>query len=189
MALLDDLPFEGTDPQEVAELVAPLLETVEHSMDEDNPLRDRLQRMRNGETPAQIMGLTADDLDVLYGMGIRQIQAGELDKAKATFQHLGQIDPLEARHRYCLGLVLQLQGALQPAAHMFLQFLALDATNPDGYMRLGELHLAADELDMAGEFFRQAIRFSGDAPNHAETRAQAEAQLSRLAAELTSEGV
>ncbi|MCL3883290.1 tetratricopeptide repeat protein [Marivita sp. GX14005] len=189
MALLDDLPFEGTDLQEVMARVDPMLGAAVQSLDEGTPLRDGLQRLRDGETLAQIMGLTAEDLEVLYALGIRQIEARDLDKAADTFANLGQIDPLEARHRYCMALVLQLQGKLQPAAHMYMQFLALDATNPDGYMRLAELHLAAGELDEAKALFQETLRFAGDAPDHAETVAQAKAQLARFDNEFKSEGV
>ena len=50
-----------------------------------------------------------------------------------------------------------MQGDYSVAAKMFVQFLALDATNPEGFLRLGECFYAAKELKDAKGCFEIAL--------------------------------
>ena len=65
---------------------------------------------------------------------------------------------LELRH--ATREACQTRGELNKAAQMYLQFLGLDATNPMGYLRLGECLLAAKEFSEAQAAFLTAKEFA-----------------------------
>jgi tetratricopeptide (TPR) repeat protein len=116
-----------------------------------------ISQVMEGQSPAQAMGLTRDDLEVLYAVGFNQLNAGEFNKAADTFTNLCLIDPLEAKNHYCLGMAYQLRGEPRNAAPIFINFLSLDATNPHGYLRYGECLMAQGEKTEALESFRLAL--------------------------------
>jgi Flp pilus assembly protein TadD len=176
------------DPAAVIEATAAMMDAMISDSETPAGTRRILERVKGGETPAQAMGLSRDDLEVLYAVGFQQITRGELDRAQDSFIRLVGIDPLEARHRYCLSLVRQLKGDLKGAAAGYIQFLALDATNPEGYLRLGEVHLAAGEPERAAEFFVIAATEAARRPDGAEAAALAQAQLDRLGAGGSTDG-
>ena len=67
------------------------------------------------------------------------------------------LDPLDSRVLYVLGSTYQAENNLPAAARFYLQFLAFDATNADGYLRLGECFLAAKEFEEADQTFKIAL--------------------------------
>lgn len=118
---------------------------------------DRIVKgMRDGLTAAQAMGLTRDELSALYAMGFQKLNAGEAAQAQDVFLWLTLIDPLHAPNIYCLGVTLQIQDKAAEAADCFLRFLALDATNPVGYLRYGECKLLLGDPKAAREAFELA---------------------------------
>ena len=144
---------------------------------DDNPI---FKRMMEGETGAQAMGLSRDELEVLYSLGFGMLSAGDVQKAYDVFFQLVMIDPFEAKNHYCMGVVKQMQGNFKAATEQFVNFLALDATNPQGYLRLGECKLALGQKDVALEAFKiaeiEAARGNGDA----ETLAEAKGKIALL---------
>lgn len=116
-----------------------------------------IKEMMEGQTAAQAMGLTRDELEVLYAAGFNQLNAGEFATAREAFTYLCMIDSLEAKNYYCLGMAHQLEGAPEKAAPVFINFLALDATNPHGYLRYGECLMAQGERSEALDAFRVAL--------------------------------
>ena len=134
-----------------------------------------LQRVMGGETIAQARGLSREDLEIIYGMGFTLITSGELDKAEDVFITLCFMDQLVAKNHYCLGVVRQMKQQWQMACDDFIRFLALDATNPEGYLRIGECKVALGEKDEAKEYFRLALLEAeqGNGPDDAVEQAQA----------------
>jgi Flp pilus assembly protein TadD len=120
---------------------------------DENPV---VRNMMEGLTLAQSMGLTRDDLEVLYAASFRQLTAGNFAGAVDAFGYLVMIDPLHAPNHYCLGVAWQGMGRIAEAEREFVNFLALDATNPDGYLRLGECYLHRGASDLAQEAFELA---------------------------------
>lgn len=170
--------FDGKDPKVVLAKVEEMIETFlkETGMD-DNPV---IQRMLDGETGAQAMGMTRDDLEVLYTLGFTLLSQGDVQKAHDVFFKLVTIDPLEAKNHYCMGIVKQMQGDFAVAAEQFIYFLAMDATNPEGYLRYGECQLALGERDKALEAFELAVAEAKAGNGDEITLAEAESKLAML---------
>lgn len=119
----------------------------------DNPI---MQGVMDGLTVAQAMGLTREDLEVLYAVGFQKLNAGDVEAARDMFGYLVMIDPLHAPNHYCLGVVFQKLGQMQTAEAEFVNFLALDATNPAGYLRYGECCQARGAVALAREAYELA---------------------------------
>ena len=130
--------------------------------------------LEDGLTIAQAKGLSREDLEVIYTVGFNMLNSGELDKAEDTFLTLCMIDQLEAKNHYCLGIVRQMKRNWHMAHDDFMRFLALDATNPEGYLRLGECYMALGHHDDAKESFEFALAEAkkGNGPDTAVQQAE-----------------
>lgn len=162
----------GPNSEKVLMQVAQSLETfLTVSGLKDNRV---VQGLMAGSTPAQTLGLTRADLDALYAAGFAAMVAGDLQRAEDIYTHLILFDPLEAKHRYCMGVIAQAKGDHTAALDHLTNFLALDATNADGYLRLGETMLALGRRRDARESFEialaEALKGNGDAHAVAEAR-------------------
>lgn len=103
MARLVDL-VGGKDSKAAMEAVSRLTEKVLEKIGvADSPI---VRDMRQGLTAAQSMGLSRDELNVIYTLGFQKLNAGEVAAARDVFTHLVTIDPLHAPNMYCLGVAL-----------------------------------------------------------------------------------
>lgn len=134
----------------------------------------------DGQTIAQVKGLTRTDLEVLYAFGFRFITNGDTKRAEDVFLQLCLIDPLESKNHYCLGIVRQMKQQWDMAIDDFARFCALDATNPEGYLRIGECLTAKGDREQARQAFDVALREArkGRGPKNAVQ--QAETALANL---------
>lgn len=128
----------------------------------DAPTRHILELTSDGTFLGDALGITKAQKQALLDMGCRLIQLGELEKASDVMLRITQLDPLMEGALYGLGVICQMRGELQKAAFMYTQFLALDATNPIGYLRLGECLLAAGEYSEAKAALEMAKDFAED---------------------------
>jgi Flp pilus assembly protein TadD len=126
----------------------------------DERSRHLIDVTRDGLALGDVLGVSKEQKTALLDLGCRLLQLGQTDKAVDVLMRLNQLDPLEERAMYALGVACQTRGELQKAAQMYLQFLALDATNPMGYLRLGECLLAAKEYAEAHAAFLSASEFA-----------------------------
>jgi tetratricopeptide (TPR) repeat protein len=115
-----------------------------------------LDLVRRGIFFGEIMGITPEHKDAMLAEGIKLIQLGERKKARDVLLQLYIFDPLDARSIYAMATSYQLDGEFAGAAKLYVQYLALDATSPDGHLRLGECFLAAQEFDNAFSCFETA---------------------------------
>jgi Tfp pilus assembly protein PilF len=92
--------------------------------------------------------------------------ANEGQKARDVFQHLLLIDPLEPKYHFGFAMGYQMMGEVKAAARAYLFFLSLDATNPDGYLRLAECFLQVNEPENAREVLEIAIALAGKQPGY-----------------------
>ena len=114
--------------------------------------------MKEGLSPADIFGISKEQLDGLFVHGIDLVQSGEFLKARDIFIRLCQLESLDERFIYALATTYQLEGRFEIAGKIYMQFLALDATSAEGYLRLGECFLGNQEYDHAASSFRTARR-------------------------------
>lgn len=110
-----------------------------------------------GETIAQVKGLTRQDLELLYAYGFKFLANRDAERAEDVFAHLCLIDPLQAKNHYCLGVVHQIKQQWDIAIDDFSRFCALDATNPEGYLRIGECLTAKGERAEARDAYEVAL--------------------------------
>ena len=172
-------------PGEPLAMIKQTVETLDYAMAKsDNPaMKARWERLCNGETMAQVLDITKEEMEGLYAYGFSHIQQNAPDKGLEVFRQLIGLDPIEAKYRYCEGICHQMKGDLPEAARAYMEFLGLDATNFDGYMRLAECHLASGEPDLARRYFSIAIAEAEkitDVPGAAEALALARAQINSI---------
>lgn len=176
-----DKIFKGQDPEKVMPIIATMLGDVLKAADLED---DRIvEGFMAGNTAAQTIGLSREELEILYAAGFNFLNQGDLKKAQDTFVTLTMIDPLEAKNHYCLGLSYQLQGNQKLAADMYINFLALDATNPDGYLRYGECLMALGEKAEARDAFEIALAEAEKGNGGPGSKAEAQAKLAILTGE------
>lgn len=143
---------------------------AEAGLDQDPSFRAVL----DGQTIAQVKGLSRTDLEVLYAYGFSFLTRGDTKRAEDVFLHLCFIDPLEAKNHYCLGVVRQMKQQWDTAIDDFARFCALDATNPEGYLRIGECLTAKGDRAQARQVFDVALREArkGNGPKNAVEQAE-----------------
>ncbi len=144
----------------------------------------RVLAAMDGLTPAQAIGLTREQLQVIYTLGYRKFLAGDYAAAQDVFTYLVGVDPLHTPNIYMAGMVLFAQGHHAVAADMFLMFLALDATNPVGYLRLGDCWLAGGERDRAVEAYKLAVAECANGHGDAQTTDEAKQRLAMATQEM-----
>lgn len=143
----------------------------------DPKTRRILELTADGTSVGDALGITRDQKQALLDLGCRLIQVGELEKATDVLLRLNQYDPLMEPALYALGVICQMRGELQKAAFMYTQFLALDATNPMGYLRVGECLIAAGEFSEARATLEMAKLFAAEGKGQPGNLAEAETLL------------
>lgn len=156
MSILDGLP---TAPDQMAsatrtaeDLAAAFLAKARLSEKQ----QDMLDLVRRGIFLGEILDVSQEQKDALLAHGLGMIQLGEIQKGRDTLVQLFMLDPLEARAIYGIAVSYQLENQFDAAGKLFLHFLALDATNPEGHLRLGECFLGNQEPDNARSCFDAA---------------------------------
>jgi type III secretion system low calcium response chaperone LcrH/SycD len=149
---------------------------ADNGLDQD----PRLLAVLDGQTIAQAKGLSRADLEVLYAYGFSFISKGDTRKAEDVFSQLCMIDPLVAKNHYCLGIVRQMTQHWDLAIDDFARFCALDATNPEGYLRIGECLTAKGDRAEARKVFDVALREARKGHGPANAAEQAERALATL---------
>lgn len=155
MSILDSHPLLKIDVKSAAESTPAFLDAVMKSLDlEDTPY---YQAIRSGATPAAALGLDQRHVEALYQQGYDLLAVGNIEKARAVLTTLIQLDPSEERGVYALAATYQMEGRFDVAAQIYTTFITMDATNPDGYLRLGECLEALGETENAAGCYEIAL--------------------------------
>ncbi|MEM7693075.1 MAG: hypothetical protein AAF318_01380 [Pseudomonadota bacterium] len=122
--------------------------------------------LSGGATPAAVMGLERQHIDALYTKAYDFLEVGNTEGARSVLTTLLQLEPTNERAVYAMAASHQLDGNLSRAAEIYAIYTALDATNPLGYLRVGECLLGLGEAQTAYETFdiaaAEAARGNGD---------------------------
>lgn len=156
MSILDGMPSNEAELKRALELANPMVDQILEKMQLTEPQREAIELMKQGLSLADILGISKQHRDALLVQGIRLLQAGEVKKARDALTTLYQLEPMDARTIYALANTYQLEGDYATAGKLYVTFLALDATNPEGYLRLGECFLGAKEYSNAQDTFEIA---------------------------------
>lgn len=95
--------------------------------------------------------------EVRLRIGALALQAGDLDKAEASFKQVLAHDPSAYPALFNLGLVEDRRGRASEAERYFRRALALNAADPDVHYRLGVLAARAGRADEAVQAFEDAL--------------------------------
>ncbi|MDO1583215.1 tetratricopeptide repeat protein [Rhizobium oryzicola] len=182
MSILNSKYTNAGMMQGATEIAADFLKDILGQMELDHREQSILDLMQQGLSLGDILGIKKEHRDALINLAASLIQAGELDKARDVLVQTVQFDNLEDRALYLLGVVFQLKSDLERAAFFYLQFLALDATNPEGYLRLGECLMSAGELSEAREAIGAALSFAREGKGRPGNVEQAENLLIAIGA-------
>ncbi len=136
--------------------------------------------LHHGLTPAQLAGITPQELEAVYALGYADLQAGRLDEAMERMAFLVQQDPWERRYHIAFAYCLQQAGQWASAGRFYAQALLIDATDAGCAMRAGECLEAMGALDEAREAYEAAVKLSWLDTAHAPARVDAQAGLDRL---------
>ena len=156
MSIVDGMPRSQAELRKLLELTAPVIQKVIDALDLPPEAKAVLEQVQKGHPLADIYGLTQQERDAMFVRGCQLLQAGEVEKARDWFIFLHQLDPLDERLIYAIATIFQTQGDFRRAAKLYVHFIAFDATNPEGHLRLAECFLSAREYDLAIEHFRIA---------------------------------
>jgi tetratricopeptide (TPR) repeat protein len=179
MSILDGLPSTEAELKDALEIGDKVFARALPRLNLTPKQQSVIDLVREGMSLADIMDITQQERDAMFVQGARMIQHGELQKARDVLSLLHVLEPLDAKVIYAIAMTYQLEGDVAHAAKLYVQFLSLNATNAEGYLRLGECLLAAKETDEAASCFRTAKAESDRGNGTPETRARA-AQLLAL---------
>ena len=138
--------------------------------------------LHHGLTPAQLAGITPEELEAVYALGYADLQAGRLDEALERMAFLVQQDPWERRYHIGFAYCLQQAGQWESAGRFYAQALLMDATDAGCAVRAAECLEAMGALEEAREAYEAAVKLSWLDTTHAPARAVAQAGLDRLSA-------
>jgi Flp pilus assembly protein TadD len=155
-SILDGMPSSEAELAAAMEFANPMVEQFLNGMKFNPRQQSVIDLVRQGLSLADIFQVTQRERDAVFLVACRQIQAGNIGKARDSLISLYQLEPLDARVIYALAVTYQVEGNFSIAANLYISFLALDATNAEGYLRLGECFLAAREYEHAQQSFEFA---------------------------------
>ncbi|MDN2581416.1 tetratricopeptide repeat protein [Aquibium sp. ELW1220] len=181
MSILDDHPLRHLDPEMLATKGPEIIDTVMRELGlQDNAIYSAI---RAGATPAAALGLDKKHTEALYEKGYDLLQVGDTTRARTVLTTLMTLDPSEERGIYAMAASYQMDGRFETAAQLYTTFITMDATNPEGYLRLGECLMAVGELDNAEGCFdlaREEARRGHGSPGSAAVADQRLAEVRAL---------
>jgi cytochrome c-type biogenesis protein CcmH/NrfG len=184
MSILDGLPTSELQFKEAVKLAGPMMDRMLDELKVSTKQQNVIDLMMKGVSLADIYGLTKEQREALFLKGCRMIQVGQTKKARDWLAVMFQLDPLDKRVIYALALTFQIEGNVSKAAKLFIYFLGLDPTNPEGYLRLGECFLVAGEHENAHGSFEFAKILCGRGHGNARVAALADKMTAEVAQRL-----
>jgi Flp pilus assembly protein TadD len=180
MSILDGMYPGREDPKAFVARTSNMVAEILDGAETDERTSHILDLMGQGLTLRNALGLTTEHMTALLTQASNLLAAGQMQGARDIALQVIQLDPLEARAPYVMGVSYQAEGDMARAAHFYTQFLALDATNPDGYLRLGECCMVAGETQNARDALGAARAFARKGKGRPEAAEQAERLLAVL---------
>ncbi len=181
-SLFDGMPKTEAEMLEVQRISATMIGAYVSAGKLSPKAQSIFDALEEGQSLGDIMNITKQEREALLVQGTRQLQAGDLAGAQETLLIAYRLEPTDARAVYALAAAFQAQQEYAYAAKMYLVFLALDATNPQGYLRLGECLMANREFAEAEGFFEAAKALAAGTRTAAAVNGHADAMLGAMAA-------
>lgn len=156
MSILDGFPTSAKDADHLMQAVGIVTEQLFDVSSASPRAQSILSLLGEGLSLADIFSITQDERDAVLLLACRQMQAGDIASAKPLLTRLVMLEPTDGRALYALAVAHQAGGDPVVAGKLFVYAIALDATNPEGYLRLGECLLANREVEAARGCFEGA---------------------------------
>lgn len=180
MSILEKHPLLSVDPDTAIHDMPQFVDEIMKLFGlENTPF---YEAVRSGATPAAALGLGKHHLEALYEKGFDLLSIGEIEKARGILTTLLQLDPSEERAIYAIAASYQMERRFDIAAQMYTTYITMDATNPDGYLRLGECLEAVGETENAIGCFEIAFGEAERGNGSPESRQQAKARWDAISA-------
>ncbi len=138
--------------------------------------------LKAGYSPYEILAMDKEHLNAMFLSGFQYLSAGNLQRAKDTFQLLTQLDPMDERFIFALASAYQLENDYSAAGKLYVFFIALNATDVDGYLRLGECLMGAHEYEEADDVFKTAVALCEKGHGNDEARQYSEIMIANIIA-------
>lgn len=136
--------------------------------------------LEDAVTLADLKGLSADDLELVYAEAYEKLVDGGYADALDDLLLLVTHNPWDERFQFAYGLALQFLGQHEGALPHYAQALLFDATNAGCVLRMGECFDALGQSEEAAEAMRTCIELSWVDLQWEAVRRQAEATLLRI---------
>lgn len=134
----------------------------------------------NQQTLAEQVGLTSQDLELIYQSGTSKYQMGLPAEAIVDFTYLVMHQPWDRRFHLGLGSCLHWLGEYQHALTFYGYALVMDACSPEASFRIAQCFLSLNDDAAAIEALQMAISQSYSEPEHHFVGDQAQQLLSAL---------
>ncbi len=152
-------------------------------LDVSTPQGRRDALLLHGVTPAQLAGISTDELEAIYGLALEDLSASRFDDAIDRLAFLVQQNPWERRYQVAFAHGLQSVGQWEAAGRFYAEALLTDGTDALCAFRAGECLGAMGEKDAAREAFETAVKLSWIEPGQPAVREAALRRLDRLVRE------
>lgn len=143
-------------------------------------LRSVVDLLKEGLSLADIYQISPDERAAVLLLACRHLQAGDHKTAKPLLTQLAILEPTDSRVLYALAVAHQSSGDPVLAGKLYLHVVALDATNPEAYLRLGECFLAERDIEAARGCFEGGKILAKGGHGTAEQVAHADKMLASL---------
>lgn len=156
MSILDGFPTSPEDAKHVMLATGIVFDQFFDERSASPRAQSVLELLKEGLSLADIFSITREERDAVFLLACRHLQVGDLKSATPLLTQLVQLEPTDGRAIYALGVAYQSAGDPVLAGKLYLYAIALDATDPEGYLRLGECLLANRETEAARGCFEGA---------------------------------
>lgn len=160
----------SVDPGFVAKALLEKIGLDEGELANANALVDHFMR---GGSLGDLMGMTADDLELVYSFALNYYRGGRNDDAVLLFRFLCSTDPTTGRWWMGLGAARQKSGDYNGAVQAYGMATALDMLDPRPPLQAGYCLMMLGDAQKAEAALEQAQLACGKKTEYAEQAQQA----------------
>jgi len=136
----------------------------------------------NGRTFRDFTQLTPESMEAIYMIAYNQYNGGKYEDAERIFQLLSFLDHFDERYWLGLGASRERLKKYDEAIKAFTFLNVLNMDNPQPALLIAKCHIAAGKSEDAQGALHACVYLSGEKPEHADLKLQAQNLLELLEA-------
>lgn len=136
----------------------------------------------NGRTFRDFTQLTPESMEAIYMIAYNQYNGGKYEDAERIFQLLSFLDHFDERYWLGLGAARERLKKYEDAIKAFTFLNVLNLDNPQPALLIAKCHMAQGKAEDAQGALHACVFMSGDKPEYAELKQQAQNLLELLGA-------